>query len=58
MSKKEKPQRKKLTADIPVLNNYVKEKINGRSFNSKVKVYNRKEFDEKFLMVETETTEI
>ena len=48
---------KKLTAIIPAVNNSVKKKINWGSFNSKGKFYNSKEFDEKSLMVESETTE-
>ena len=36
----------------------MKKKINGRSFNSKAKVHNGNEFDEKRLTVESKTTEI
>ena len=57
MFKKEKPQSKKLTAKTPAVNIYVN-KINGRSFNSKDKIQNSQEFDEKSSTVESETTVI
>ena len=58
MSKKEKLQSKNLAAKVLLVNNSEKKKINGKSFNIKGKIYDSKEFDEKSLTVESETTKV